>query len=62
MTGENGSKQPNSIPPQPQSRQEAARERLAAALRENLKRRKVQARARRQDSVATEIPANEPKG
>lgn len=33
--------------PSGRSRQEAARDRLAAALRENLKRRKAQARERR---------------
>lgn len=38
--------QPTAAPPRPESKQDARLEREAAALRENLRRRKQQARAR----------------
>jgi hypothetical protein len=44
----------------PKSPKELERERLAAALRENLKRRKAQARERRQTAARTTGEAEEP--
>jgi hypothetical protein len=46
-------------PPRPASRKEAEKQRLADALRENLKRRKAQARGRRTENSRNSGPDGE---
>ena len=47
-------------PPEPADAKDPRAERLAAALRENLKRRKAQARAKEQKQVPPEGSGREP--